>query len=236
MLRAFLFSAVLALSACGANAPITDMTGRRALPEDIATLPPMKRFAAPRVIRPVRSNTQIARDFLSLAFLMESGRRLPVLTRFEGPVTVRVTGTPPRTLAADLTALIARLRREAGIDISRVRGDTPANITIEAMPRARLQRLVPQAACFVVPRVTSWAEFRKSRRLPRTDWTTLKTRQQVAIFVPSDVSPQEVRDCLHEELAQALGCKTGTARVRMHRAMQQLKVVYAEIDGDPFDV
>jgi RNA polymerase sigma-70 factor (ECF subfamily) len=38
-----------------------------------------------------------------------------------------------------------------------------------------------------------------------------------------------------EELAQALGCKTGTARVRMHRAMQQLKVAYAEIDGDPFD-
>jgi len=39
-----------------------------------------------------------------------------------------------------------------------------------------------------------------------------------------------------EELAQALGCKTGTARVRMHRAMQQLNVAYAELNGDPFDV
>ena len=38
-----------------------------------------------------------------------------------------------------------------------------------------------------------------------------------------------------EELAQALGCKTGTARVRMHRAMQQLNVAYAELNGDPFD-
>ena len=27
----------------------------------------------------------------------------------------------------------------------------------------------------------------------------------MAIFLPSDVSPQEIRDCLHEELAQALG-------------------------------
>jgi hypothetical protein len=27
----------------------------------------------------------------------------------------------------------------------------------------------------------------------------------VAVFIPSDVSPQEVRDCLHEEVAQALG-------------------------------
>jgi len=39
-----------------------------------------------------------------------------------------------------------------------------------------------------------------------------------------------------EELGRALGCKTGTARVRMHRAMQQLNVVYAELGGDPFDV
>lgn len=38
-----------------------------------------------------------------------------------------------------------------------------------------------------------------------------------------------------EELGQALGCKTGTARVRMHRAMQQLNVVFAELHGDPFD-
>jgi len=39
-----------------------------------------------------------------------------------------------------------------------------------------------------------------------------------------------------EELGQALGCKTGTARVRMHRAMQQLNVAYAELNGEPFDV
>jgi RNA polymerase sigma-70 factor (ECF subfamily) len=39
-----------------------------------------------------------------------------------------------------------------------------------------------------------------------------------------------------EELAQALGCKTGTARVRMHRAMQQLNVAFAELNGEPFDV
>ena len=39
-----------------------------------------------------------------------------------------------------------------------------------------------------------------------------------------------------QELGKALGCKTGTARVRMHRAMQQLNVVYAELNGDPCDV
>ncbi|MGD9020365.1 MAG: RNA polymerase sigma factor [Lysobacterales bacterium] len=34
-----------------------------------------------------------------------------------------------------------------------------------------------------------------------------------------------------KQLAQALGCKTGTARVRMHRAMQQLNVAFAELNG-----
>ena len=30
-------------------------------------------------------------------------------------------------------------------------------------------------------------------------------RKRVAIFIPVDISFQDVRDCLHEELAQALG-------------------------------
>lgn len=38
-----------------------------------------------------------------------------------------------------------------------------------------------------------------------------------------------------EELAQALGCKTGTARVRMHRAMQQLNAAFTELNGAPID-
>ncbi|HKJ15880.1 MAG TPA: RNA polymerase sigma factor [Xanthomonadales bacterium] len=36
------------------------------------------------------------------------------------------------------------------------------------------------------------------------------------------------------DLSQALDCKEGTARVRMHRAMQQLNLVFAEINGAPF--
>ncbi len=36
------------------------------------------------------------------------------------------------------------------------------------------------------------------------------------------------------ELSQALGCKEGTARVRMHRAMHQLNLAFAEINGAPF--
>jgi len=40
----------------------------------------------------------------------------------------------------------------------------------------------------------------------------------------------------YEELGQALGCKPGAARVRMHRAMQQLNVEFESINGAPIDV
>ena len=195
---------LLALAACAPNAPAPDMSERRAnLP---ATLPPMKTFSTARVTPAARSNTAIARDILDLTFQLESGRALPVLTRFEGPITLRVTGGPiPPTLSRDLNRLIARFRSEAGIEVSRVPASQSASITVQVLTRRELQRAVPQAACFVVPRVTSFDEFRRNRRSARLDWTTLRLREQMAVFLPGDVSPQEMRDCLHEEIAQAIG-------------------------------
>jgi Protein of unknown function (DUF2927) len=169
------------------------------------TLPPMKVFSAPRVTRPARSNTEIARDFMDLTFQLESGRQLDTFTRFEGPITVRLVGRTPESLSTDLNRLISRLRSEARIDISRVPTGQPASITVETVPHASMRRAVPQAACFVVPRLDSWEEFRRNRRSPELDWATLKVRQRVAVFIPADEAPQEMRDCLHEELAQALG-------------------------------
>src|SRR6056297_1461984 len=193
--------AALALSACAAQVP--DVPQRR-VPADIA-LPPMKSFAPARARAPARSNASIAADFMDLAFRLESGRELEVFTRFEEPITVRILGTEPATLATDLDRLLFRLRDEADIPIRRVEAQSEASITIEVLTRRDIQRSVPQAACFVVPRVTSWEEFRRARGSSRLDWTTLRLRERMSIFIPGDVSPQEVRDCLHEELAQAIG-------------------------------
>jgi hypothetical protein len=169
-------------------------------------LPPMKRFDGTRA-RPVPlpDNGQLARDFIDLSFRLESGRVLPVFTRFEGPITVGVVGPVPATLEADLSDLLVRLRREAGLDITREVAGRTASITVQALARADLQAVVPEAACFVVPNVSSWAQFLTERRARTTDWGRLTTRSRAAVFLPADVSPQEVRDCLHEEIAQALG-------------------------------
>ena len=190
---------MLGLAACAAPKPEAQ---RRASPTE--HLPAMKLFAAPVVSRSTGANPDLARDFIELTLAMESGRAVPVLTRFEGPVTVALAGAVPASVGPDLTKLVARLRTEAGIDISRSSGPG-ASITVQFLSRAALQAVVPNAACFVVPNVGSWPEFRQARNASRVDWTTLSRRDQVAIFVPNDTSPQEMRDCLHEEIAQALG-------------------------------
>jgi len=191
--------AALALVFIAACAEIPDT------PEPVTlTFPDMQRFAGASPGPATRRNSEMVLDFVDLAFRMESGRALPTFTRFEGPITVRVAGRLRPESRDDLSALLRRLRREARIDI-RLTDGPEANIVIEAVPTRTLQRAAPNAACFVVPRVQSWAELRAARDTPMLNWATLRRREKAAIFIPSDVTSQEIRDCLHEELAQALG-------------------------------
>ncbi|RMD47243.1 MAG: DUF2927 domain-containing protein, partial [Alphaproteobacteria bacterium] len=164
--------------------------------------------AFPGRIRPrgvAVSNRDLARDILDLTFRLESGREVPRLARFEGPISVWLDPSGPPTAGRDLDNLLARLRAEAGIDIARADSPEGASIRVSFVPAGELRRSVPQAACFVVPRVGSWSEFRRARGSGRLDWTTLERRERAAVFIPRGLAPQEVRDCLHEEIAQSLG-------------------------------
>ena len=201
MKRRLVLPLVLMLTAC---VPVAqdEVPSRTMIAQ--TTLPPMKSFSARAPQTQRTPNNHLAQDFLELLFEMESGRQLAVLTRFEGPITLRVTGRPAPTLEADLRGLLQRLNTEAGIKITRTQG-TEASITIDSVSRKAIQRVLPQAACFVAPNVSSLSEFRTARRSAKTNWAALETRERLAIIIPNDASPQEVRDCLHEELAQALG-------------------------------
>ncbi|MBK6468419.1 MAG: DUF2927 domain-containing protein [Rhodobacter sp.] len=203
--------AVLALaSAC---VPTTDAQVTKARAPDPAgteTAAPALAFAAnpafamaPAAV--TRSNATVVRDFMELGFAMESGRVLPVFSRFEGTVTIAMTGDIPASAPADLARLIQRLRAEAGIDVRPATAGETASITVHFGPRSELRRLAPTAACFVVPNVSSVADYKARRGTAAVDWANVVQRQHVGIFVPSDASPQEVRDCLNEETAQAMG-------------------------------
>ncbi len=153
----------------------------------------------------LRPNAEMARDILDLAFALEDGRAVPGLGRFEGPVRLRVTGMASPTLGPDLAGLLARLRAEGGLDVAMARPGERAEVVVEVVPGAALAGAVPGAACFVVPGARSWAEFLRLRGSPALDWAAAPRRTRAAVFLPGAAAPQEVRDCLHEEVAQALG-------------------------------
>lgn len=200
-MRRFLLPLYLLLGAC---MPVSQSEPATRAAFVDSSLPAMKVFSVPRP-QPVRSsNADLSRDFMELAMALESGRELEVFTRFEGPITVRLTGSVQPSVPSDLDRLLHRLRTEAGIDI-RSTAASDANITINAVSRVDIQRFLPQAACFVVPNVSTLSEYRQARRSARVNWARITSRTRLAIFLPNDSSPQEARDCMHEELAQAIG-------------------------------
>ncbi|MXU65481.1 DUF2927 domain-containing protein [Oceanomicrobium pacificus] len=162
----------------------------------------------PTQIRPqgvARSNRMLANDILELAFQLENGDPLPGLLRYERPVRIALRSEGLRAYRPEIDGLIARLRAEAGIDIALTGDVARADMHIQLVPSAQMNRVAPGAACFIAPGVDGWEVFRKQGRRNRTDWRDLRTMGTVGIFIPDDSPPQEVRDCLHEEVAQALG-------------------------------
>lgn len=149
-----------------------------------------------------RSNVDLAEDFLELTFQLESGERLERLLRYEAPIRVRLSD-PEFGYRADLDALLDRLRDEADLDIA-LTDDDEAQITIESVPRDELSRTFPSASCFIVPGRTDWRHLSRSSAR-RNIWSAQRELGPATIFVPADGLPQDIRDCLHEEVTQALG-------------------------------
>jgi hypothetical protein len=196
--------ASLALVAC---APVetaqVSKSGPTLVIDEAALVIPQTAVKRPDPVK--RKNSEIARDFMELSFAMESGETLSAISRFEGPILIGLAGDVPASAEKDLASLIGRLQTEADLDVSAAQpGQTPS-ILVEFHPKSALRRLAPSAACFVVPNVSSLAEYRTLRGSDEVDWSKIGVRKKVAIFLPRDTSPQEIRDCLHEEIAQAIG-------------------------------
>jgi hypothetical protein len=152
-----------------------------------------------------RSNADLAEDFLDLTFGLESGETLDGLLRYERPIRVYMEGGALAAYRRDLEALLERLRREAGLDIARTGDPERAQIVIEAVPARQIERFFPDAACFIVPGAETWKDFLRQRDVERLRWSGQETLIQSVIFLPPDSTPQDVRDCLNEEITQAIG-------------------------------
>lgn len=204
--RTLVLALALALSGCAEAVPPPVPAAER------PGLPGLGAALAPGPV--LMSNRDIAEDFVELAFGTEAGTRLAGLVRFERPVRVALEGAGLEAFAEDLEALLARLRREARIDIGPGEpGAAPIRVTVA--PRRQMAEIYPGAQCFVVPARYSWGEFVVSLdRATLPDWTTLSEMAAATVFIPSGATPAEVRECLQEEIAQTLGLPNDLFRLR----------------------
>ena len=191
-LRSLTLAALIGLSACAARPPDATLTGVR-FPD------------GGRPLGVARSNADLAQDFIDLTFALENGTELKALLRHERPVRVYLASSGLDPYRRDVDRLMRRLRDEAGLDIALTGDPARAQIHIEAVPARSIRRIFPTAACFIVPGVTSWSEFRGRDGDADLRWSNQQALGEAAIFLPVDTAPQDVRDCLAEELTQALG-------------------------------
>ena len=215
----FLLASLCGLAACApVESPVAPETQNQVT---------MNRFSgSPAPVFAARSNADIRSEFLDFHFELESGRTIPLFSRFEGPISIAYAAPPNQIAASELSALVSRLRNEAGVPISIVKPGQAANIIISRISRAQLNSIVRGAACFVVPNVQDFASLRGSGRT-QIDWTQVTNRTRAGVFIPVGISAQALRDCLHEEVAQALGPLNDLYRVpdtifnddNMHRVL-----------------
>ena len=177
-----------------------------------ATAPPQPQISSVRfgaVVLPrgvERSNLDLAEDFLDLTFELESGEKLKHLLKYETPVRVYLASPALAEYRPDLDRApraAARRGRDRHLRDRAIRG---ARISSSRRCRRRRSprsfRPRPVSSCRARPTGAGSCGASPRHGCAGPTRTTL---ERAAIFLPLDTTPQDVRDCLSEEITQALG-------------------------------
>ena len=176
----------------------------RTEPYRTAALPPVEGYkAALPVGTTAFDNNDLTKLFVQLTTRLESGRDLNGLQRFEGPVNVGITGDGANIYRPFLREFLADIRANTGIDISA--GPPPHNLLIRMVPG---EEMLPgsQVQCFILSSQPTWDEFETD-----PEWYNEEVvfhegpLTSVGIFIPDTLEPYKVRECISEEVTQALG-------------------------------
>lgn len=149
------------------------------------------------------SNRSLARIFTTLTHDMEWGATRRHLVRYEAPIRVGLEGPGIAQYSGFLDTFLADLRRNTGIDIARSTGGHNLHIRFVG---SSFTRLLPTVSCLVAPGNLDWRRF--SRNPGRYGGRALIQARRIdhmTIFIPETAAPYLVRNCMLEEITQALG-------------------------------
>jgi hypothetical protein len=152
-------------------------------------------------------NANLAELFTVMTHEMEGRARRPHLVRYEGPVSVGIEGPGAEHFTAFVDDYLGELRRSAGISIARE--PAPNNLHVRFVEGRRFYATAPEAGCLIAGGDLDWKAFARDP-LRANAWAEARTPRivQMTIFIPDDARPYQARNCLLEELPQALGMST----------------------------
>jgi hypothetical protein len=149
-------------------------------------------------------NASLARLFTSLTHDTEWGARRRQLVRYEEAVSVSLEGPGVERHFAFVDGFLDELARNSGVPIAREAG--PSNLHIRLVESARFNTLLPTALCIVAQGDVKWETFAANPSHHGAQALVAAERiAQMTIFIPETAPPFVVRNCLLEEIPQALG-------------------------------
>lgn len=196
--RGAIAALALSLSACAGG-------GGRTEPFAVAPKPRVPSTGA-LVSAPIYgSNADHADNLIDLYYRTEWDATREGLAKWDGPVTVSIDTPALKDYAPFLERYLGRLRTEGGVDIRLVDAGKGA-ISLRTAPSTEMRRNFPTAFCLVVPGRMDFSDLIDSLSRPdRIDWTLIERIEAATVFIPVVASPYQVRACMMEEIAQALG-------------------------------
>lgn len=171
----------------------------------IAPLPAFPRLgAALPAGHTTYDNASLARLFTIMTHELEGRAQRPHLVRYEGPISVGIEGPGAARFNGFLDRYLGQLRRNAGIAITR--GPAPYNLHVRFIDGHRFREIAPASGCVIAGGNLSWDAF-AADPMAANAWAGAQIAQitQMTIFIPDDARPHLARNCLLEEVPQALG-------------------------------
>ena len=187
-------SLAIALSGCGP----------RSEPYRTAPMPGIAGYAtATPAGHTAYDNRSLAELFVLLTHGLENGESRKALQRFEEPVNVGMTGAGADNYLPFLNQLIDKIRSEAKVPIGA--GAPPHNLLIRFVPG---EEFLPRTSnqCVVIFGQPDWKAYvSEPERYNARAAKALERQTTMSVFIPDTIEPYKVRECLLEEITQALG-------------------------------
>ncbi len=197
----------LALAACASTPePSIYRETDRSAPQSLTQRPNFLGYGEAIGTQPVRWTAEsLVRDFDRLMFQTEWGDPVPVLLKWEKPVTVSLASDELAQYRPFLEDLLARIRANApGLSVSADFGGK-GDIILRSAPRAEMDEIAANALCFFIPFDLDWAEFKRRDARGDVGWDAIERYEAITVFIPAFAPPHEIRSCILEEVTQALG-------------------------------